>query len=94
MWPGLAVTVGLQIGIDRNALVVPSEAIQHGPDGLFVYVIDGNNRAALRKVTVTHQNTVEAVVADGVKDGEKVVTTGAFLLQPGAPVAIVAAQGS
>ncbi len=94
LWPGLAVTVGLQIGIDRNALVVPSEAIQHGPDGLFVYVVDGNNRAALRKVTVTHQNTVEAVVADGVKDGEKVVTTGAFLLQPGTPVAIVAAQGS
>ncbi|MBV8593021.1 MAG: efflux RND transporter periplasmic adaptor subunit [Caulobacteraceae bacterium] len=94
LWPGVAVTVGLQIGVDRDAVVVPAEAVQHGPNGLFVYVVDDNNRADVRQVKVAHQNTTEAVIAEGVKEGEKVVTNGAFQLQPGAVVAIQAPSGS
>ena len=56
LWPGLAVATRLTLGELKNVVVVPTEAIQHGPTGLFVYVVDGQNRAALRPVTVTHQD--------------------------------------
>jgi membrane fusion protein, multidrug efflux system len=88
LWPGLAVSTRLTVGELKDALVVPSVAIQHGPNGLFVYVIDDQNRAALRPVTVAHQNIDEAVVEKGLKEGDRVVTVGAYVLQPGSVVAI------
>jgi multidrug efflux system membrane fusion protein len=94
LWPGLAVTTALQIGVDKDVLVVPAEAVQHGQNGQFVYVVDDQNRAAARQVKVAHQNTTTAVISDGVKEGENVVTVGAFLLQPGAQVAIGGERGS
>jgi multidrug efflux system membrane fusion protein len=94
LWPGLAVTTGLQLRIDKDVLVVPADTVQHGQNGLFVYVVDDKNRAAVRQVKVAHQNTTTAVVSDGLKEGERVVTTGEFLLQPGALVAIDAGRGS
>ena len=48
----------------------------------------------IRQVKVSHQNTETAVVSDGLREGEKVVTTGEFLLQPGTQVAIDAGRGS
>ncbi len=94
LWPGLAVTTALRLGVDRDALVVPADAVQHGQDGLFVYVVDDQNRAAVHPVKVARQNTTTAVVSDGLKEGERVVTTGQFLLQPGAIVAINSGRGS
>jgi multidrug efflux system membrane fusion protein len=88
LWPGLAVTTALQLGVDKNVLIVPADTVQHGQNGLFVYVVDDQNRAAVRQVKVSQQNTTTAVVSDGLKEGDRVVTTGEFLLQPGAQVAI------
>ncbi len=93
LWPGLAVTTGLQLGVDKDALTVPADAVQHGQSGLFVYVIDDRNRAAVRQVKVAHQNATTAVVSDGLKEGEEVVTAGEFLLQPGSLVAIDSGRG-
>src|SRR5579863_9763191 len=53
LWPGLAVSTRLTIGDLKDAVIVPAVAVQHGPNGLFVYVIDDQNRAAMRPVTVT-----------------------------------------
>src|SRR5271156_1929297 len=95
LWPGLAVTTGLTVGIDKDALMVPTASVQHGQKGLYVYVVDDQNRAAMRPVTVSHENTVNSVVTQGLKEGDRVVTVGQFLLQPGTPVAIDAtANGS
>ena len=96
MWPGLAVSTRLTVGVAKDALVVPSVAVQHGPNGLYVYVVDDQNRAALRPVTVAHQNIDEAVIEKGLKEGDHVVTAGAYVLQPGSVVAIdqVANSGS
>ncbi|WP_158814570.1 efflux RND transporter periplasmic adaptor subunit [Methylocapsa sp. S129] len=94
LWPGLAVSTRLTIGDLKNAVVVPTEAVQHGPNGLFVYVIDDKNRAAMRPVTVTHQDTAQAVIDKGVNDGDRVVTVGQYVLQPGTPVAIDTAANS
>jgi multidrug efflux system membrane fusion protein len=94
LWPGLAVATRLTIGEVKNALVVPTNAIQHGPGGLFVYVVDDQSRAALRQVTVSHQDLDQAVVDKGVNEGDKVVTVGAYVLQPGSRVSIDAAASS
>lgn len=94
LWPGQAVTVGLQIGVERAVVLVPSQAVQRGQDGLYVYVVDDQNKAALRKIKALRQDASETALAEGVKEGERVVTTGAFLLHPGAAVVVQAAQGS
>ncbi|HKN30871.1 MAG TPA: efflux RND transporter periplasmic adaptor subunit [Roseiarcus sp.] len=88
LWPGLAVTTGLQLGVDKDVLIVPADTVQHGQNGLYVYIVDDQNRAAVRPVKVAHQNTTTAVISDGLKEGDRVVTTGQFLLQPGSLVAI------
>ena len=49
----------------KNALVVPTAAVQHGPNGLFVYVVDDQNRAAMRPVTVSHEDQDLAVIDKG-----------------------------
>ena len=94
LWPGLAVTTQLQLGVDSNVVIVPASAVQHNQNGLFVYVVDDQKRAAARPVKVGQQNAEQAVVTDGLKEGEKIVTSGQFLLQPGAQVAIDSGQGS
>jgi len=94
LWPGLAVTTGLQLGVDKDALIIPAYAVQHGQNGLYVYVVDNQNRAEVRPVKVAQQNTETAVISDGLKEGERVVTAGQLLLQPGAQVAIDAGAGS
>ena len=94
LWPGLAVTTGLQLGVDKDALIVPTEVVQHGQNGLYVYIVDNQNRAEVRPIKVAQQNTETAVISDGLKEGERVVTAGQLLLQPGAQVAIDAGSGS
>jgi membrane fusion protein, multidrug efflux system len=94
LWPGLAVTTGLKLGVDKNILTVPADAVQHGQSGLYVYVIDDQNRAAVRTVKVARLNTNTAVISDGLKEGERVVTTGQFLLQPGTLVTIDTGPGT
>src|SRR5574337_196819 len=94
LWPGQAVTAELRLGVDRDVLIVPANAVQHAQGGLFVYVVDDRNRASPKAVKIGPQNVSEAVVTDGLAEGERVVTTGQFLLQPGAQVAIDSANGS
>ncbi len=94
LWPGLAVATRLTAGEIKDALVVPAAAIQHGPSGLFVYVVDGQSRAALRPVVVTHQDLETAVIDKGVNEGDKVVSVGAYVLQPGSRVTIDATASS
>jgi len=93
LWPGLALSTSLTVGVDRQALTVPAVAIQHGQKGLYVYVLDDTDHAQLRNVEVAEQTTDAAVVTKGVKAGERVITTGLFLLQPGAPVQVDATAG-
>ncbi len=94
LWPGLAVATRVTAGVVKNALVVPTEAVQHGPSGLFVYVVDDQDRAALRPVVVTHQNLDTTVIDKGLNEGDKVVSVGAYMLQPGSRVTIDATASS
>src|SRR5271166_3074361 len=94
LWPGLAVNTRLQLGMMNNVVVVPADAVQHGSKGLFVYVVGEDSRAAVRPVKVARQDATTAVIEDGLKEGDRVVTTGEFLLQPGSVVSIDSGSGS
>ena len=94
LWPGLAVTTGLQLGVDKGVLIVPAEVVQHGQNGLYVFIVDDQNHAQVRKVKIARQDTATAVISDGLKEGERVVTSGQFLLQPGSIVSIDTGSGT
>ena len=94
LWPGLAVTTGLQLGVEKSVLIVPTEVVQHGQNGLYVFIVDDQNRAQVRQVKIAHQDTATAVISDGLKEGDRVVTSGQFLLQPGSIVSIDTGSGT
>ncbi len=94
LWPGLAVTTGLQLDVEKGVLIVPTEVVQHGQNGLYVFIIDDQNRAQVRQVKIAHQDTTTAVISDGLKEGDRVVTSGEFLLRPGSVVTIDTGSGT
>ena len=94
LWPGLAVTTQLQIGVMKDVVVVPADTVQHGAKDLFVYVVGDDNRAVVRPVKVSRQNASTAAIAEGLKEGERVVTSGEFLLQPGSLVSVDSGSGT
>jgi multidrug efflux system membrane fusion protein len=57
-------------------VVVPTAAVQRGPNGTFVYIIKDDNKVTVRPITLTQQDDQRAVIASGLQAGEHVVTTG------------------
>jgi membrane fusion protein, multidrug efflux system len=84
--PGQFVEVSLQIGVLRDAVVIPAEALQIGPDGTYVWVVDAGERAELRPVTMREVGGGIVGVTRGLASGERIVTDGHLRLVPGAPV--------
>ena len=91
-WAGQFVNVRLVLEVKKDAVLVPSQAIQIGQTGPYVYVVDANKTAAMRPIKQGQRQDGWVVIADGVKAGENVVTTGQKFLFPGAPVAISPGQ--
>jgi multidrug efflux system membrane fusion protein len=87
LWPGAFVNVRLRIDTVPDAVTVPLVAVQRGPDGAFAYVLKGDQTVEQRSLQLGVLTPVEAVVRRGVEAGEKVVTSGALRLNPGAQVA-------
>jgi multidrug efflux system membrane fusion protein len=83
LWPGQFVNAHLQLTVDHNAVTVPVPAIQHGPDGLYVFVVGPNSTVASRPVSLGYQNQALAVVTKGLDGGEQVVVAGQSRLQDG-----------
>lgn len=94
LWPGQFVTVSLRLQTDNGVTVVPSEAVQTGQGGQFVFVIKADNTVEQRPVTVTRTQGAYAVLQKGIEPGERVVTDGQVRLVPGAHVEIKAAAGA
>ena len=86
LWPGQFVNVRVLMDTLRNVIVVPTAAIQRGPNGTFVYVLRDNNTVTVRPVSLTQQNDTQSVVASGLQAGDKVVTTGFARLTEGSQV--------
>jgi len=91
LWPGQFVNVLLTLDTQSNATVVPSEAVQDGQRGQFVFVVKSDQTVEPRPVTVARTIGRKAVIAKGVVPGETVVTDGQLRLYPGAKIQPVAA---
>ena len=94
LWPGQFVNVRLQVGTLTNAMTIPSQAVQRGPDGLFVYVVKPDNTVAVQQIQLTQDDGTVAVVAKGLDEGAAVVTGGQSRLQNGAKVAVAPAKAN
>ncbi|MDR3522537.1 MAG: efflux RND transporter periplasmic adaptor subunit [Acetobacteraceae bacterium] len=94
LWPGQFVNTTMQVGQQANAISLPSQAVQHGPDGLFVYVVKPDNTVAIAPVNVSLDTGTLAAIASGVSEGDTVVLSGQSRLRPGVKVSIVTGSGS
>lgn len=83
LWPGQFVNVTLTLATQPNAIVVPTEALQSGQQGQFVYIIRADNIAEARPVTVARSLDGKSVIASGLQPGERVVTDGQLRLRSG-----------
>ncbi len=86
LWAGQFVYVKLILGIQKDAVLIPYSAAQLGQKGPFAFVVTPDNKADLRILQTGSRQGDDIVVEDGVKKGEKVVTSGQIGLSPGVPV--------
>ena len=85
---GQFVRVRLSGALRKEAFSVPQRAVLEGPQGKFVYVIDAENKAAIRPVQVAEWNAEDWIITEGLHPGEQVIVDGVMKLGPGAPVQV------
>lgn len=93
LWPGAFVNVRLLARTDRDAVTVPTAAVQRGPSGTYLYVVGAGDKAERRALQVGYQDEQVAVVESGAAPGERVVIDGAQRLSDGKPVAVAGPDG-
>ncbi len=87
LWPGQFVNAHLEVSIARSVVAVPSAAVQHGVDGLYVYLVKPGGTAGLAPIETGQDDGKVAVVTKGLAGGETVVTGGQSRLTDGTKVA-------
>jgi len=92
LWPGQFVNVRLLIDTQRNVVVAPTAAVQRGPRGTFVYVVQQDSTVAVRQVAISTQDEAQSVFARGLQADERVVTTGFARLTEGSRVTVTNAE--
>jgi multidrug efflux system membrane fusion protein len=88
LWPGQFVDVTLTLHAQPSAIVVPSQAVQNGQQGQFVFVIHPDLTVEARPVTVNRTSEGQSIIDRGLTAGERVVTDGQLRLVPGSKVDI------
>lgn len=88
LWPGQFVTVSIDLHDQRDALAVPTLAVQNGPQGEYVFVLKRDSTVEVRKITVARVEGDLSVVSQGLAAGEQVITRGQLRLVPGAKVVV------
>jgi multidrug efflux system membrane fusion protein len=88
LWPGQYTNIALTLSTQKGAVVVPSDAIQVGPEGQQVFVVKEDKRVEVRPVTVGQSQEGESIITKGLAPGEVVVREGQFLLGPNSRVEI------
>jgi len=92
LWPGQFVNVRVLIQQQQDVLTLPATAVQHGPDGLFTYIVRPDSTVEVRPLKTAEESEGLVVVNEGVTVGERVVTSNQYRLQPGARVHLLAAE--
>ena len=90
LWPGQFLNVTITLKVDQHAVVVPTPAVQTGPQGTYVFVIKPDQSAELRTVAIDRSAGAETIIQSGLKAGEIVVTDGHLRLVPGSKVTVKA----
>ena len=90
LWPGTFVNVDLTTSVVKNALTVPTNALQQNNDGQFVYVVGADKKVSVQPVEVTQRLHAVALIAKGLQAGETVVVQGQYRLTPGTLVVATA----
>lgn len=88
LWPGQFVNVTVTLYDQKDAIVVPAQAVQTGPEGQHVFVVKPDMTTEVRKVVVDRTDGDTAVIHEGLTGGEQVVVRGQLRLSPGAKVTI------
>ena len=88
LWPNQFVNIRLLLEVRKNSTVIPSAAIQRGPQGTYVFVTKSDSTVDIRPVTVAFVQDNQANIANGVAPGDVVVTDGQDKLQEGSKVEI------
>jgi membrane fusion protein, multidrug efflux system len=89
LWPGELVNAWLLLDTRHNGLTVPAPAVQQGPQGPYVYVINADSTVAVRPVKVAQVSGGQALIDSGLSAGEQVVVDGQYKLQPGIHVTLL-----
>jgi len=89
LWPGQYVDVRVELDVLENATTVPARAVQTSQDGPFVYVVNGESKAELRRVQTGPQSGEVIVIESGLQAGERVVTDGHLRVTPDGTVKLL-----
>jgi multidrug efflux system membrane fusion protein len=89
LWPGELINVWLLLDTRHDGLTVPAAAVQQGPQGSYVYVINPDNTVAVRDVKVAQVSAGQALIDSGLTANEQVVTDGQYKLQVGTRVTLL-----
>jgi multidrug efflux system membrane fusion protein len=88
LWPGQFVNVVVRLTTESSAIVVPTVAVQTGPEGYYVFVVQPDHTVQMRPVTVARLVGTETVIKSGLAAGDTVVTDGHLRLVEGSRVSI------
>jgi membrane fusion protein, multidrug efflux system len=86
--------VTIRLGMQRDALTVPNQAVQTGQEGSYVFVVEDDRTVEMRPVTAGTRIDQDLVMEKGLKPGERVVTEGQLRLAPGMRVQIQNGSGA
>jgi RND family efflux transporter MFP subunit len=87
LWPGTLATVRVSLRVDKNVVTVPTEAVQNGQRGDFVFVVE-NGRARVREVAVQRAMDGASIITRGLQGDETVITDGQLSLRDNALIDI------
>lgn len=94
LWPGAFVNVRVVTAIEHDAVVVPAQAVQRGPDGFFVYTVKPDQTVEMRPIAAGGTVAGKTLVEKGLASGEKIIIDGQYKLQPGSKIQpVTPAQG-
>jgi len=88
LWPGQFVDVALELSTQRDAVVVPTKAIQTGQQGEYVYVVRPDSTAESRTVKTAGVYQNLTLISEGLKAGEQVIVNGQLRVAPNAKVMV------
>lgn len=88
LWPGQYTPVRVQVAIKRNAVAVPTAAIQRGPNGLYVWVVKPDKRAAMAPIDAGPSFEAHTIVERGISEGDQIVVSNQYRLQPNTPLKV------